>query len=48
MGITNDGYQVQVSTTSIEIAEALADAYNRGGFSNQDIQQIPLGSDDES
>jgi len=45
MGITNDGYQVQVSTTSIEIAEALADAYNRGGFSDKDIQQLPLSEE---
>jgi len=26
----------------------LADAYNRGGFSDQDIQQVSLGPDDES
>ena len=43
MGITKDGYEVQVSTSTHEVSSAIADAYNRGGFTDKEIRKIPLG-----
>lgn len=40
VGIAPDGGKVKVSTTTVQAAIALADAYNRGGFTDQDIQRV--------
>lgn len=40
IGIAPDGGKVKVSTTTVQAAIALADAYNRGGFTDQDIQRV--------
>ncbi len=40
VGIAPDGSRVKFSTTTIKLANALADAYNRGGFTDQDIQKV--------
>lgn len=43
IGITQKGERVRISsTTNIDIARALADAYGRGGFTDKDIQKVPL------
>lgn len=42
-GITSSGAKVQVSTTpSKELAEVLVNSYNRGGFTDVDIERVPL------
>ena len=46
MGITSDGYEVQTSTSTLEVAQALADMYNRGGFTDKEMRKIPLGGKD--
>jgi len=43
MGITKDDYEVQISTSTLEVSSALADAYNRGGFTDKNIRRIPIG-----
>ena len=49
IGVRENGREYITSTTSSqELAAALADAYNRGGFSSQDIQRVRIkGYDDE-
>ena len=43
MGVRENGKEYKTSTTnSEELAAALADAYNRGGFSAHDIQPVRL------
>jgi len=42
IGVTHDGLKVGFSSTRLEIAHALADAYNRGGFSDKDLEKVPL------
>jgi hypothetical protein len=40
VGIAPDGGKVKISTTTRDAAIALADAYNRGGFTDQDIERV--------
>lgn len=40
VGVAPDGARIKFSTTTVELANALADAYNRGGFTDQDIQKV--------
>lgn len=51
MGIRPDGRHVQVSTTTRELANILASAYNRGGTTSVDVKPVSLtqafGSDAE-
>jgi len=42
LGITRDGMKVLTSVARLELAKVLADAYNRGGFSDKDIEKVPL------
>ena len=43
IGVRENGKEYKTSTTnSEELATALADAYNRGGFSAHDIQRVRL------
>ena len=43
IGITQSGQRVQISTTtSEELAQVLADAYNRGGFTDKNIERVSL------
>lgn len=43
IGVAKDGRRISVSTTSSEeLAQALVDAYNRGGFTDKDIEKVPL------
>ena len=42
MGIRPDGTHVSISTTSHEVADALAKAYNRGGVSDLDIRPVSM------
>ena len=43
IGIARDGQRVQISTTtSEELAQVLADAYNRGGFTDKNIERVSL------
>ena len=42
VGITRDGMRVLADVSRLEIAKALADAYNRGGFSDKDPSREPL------
>jgi len=37
-----DNKRINVGTTNSEVANALADAYNRNGFTDKDIRKIPL------
>ena len=49
MGVRDNGEEHKTSTTgNMELADALADAYNRGGFSAQDIRRVPIKGFDES
>jgi hypothetical protein len=48
LGITKDGMKVLVAATRIELAKALADAYNRGGFSDEDIEKLTWDTAEES
>jgi hypothetical protein len=42
-GITKSGEKVQTSTTpSKELAEVLVNSYNRGGFTDVDIEKVPF------
>jgi hypothetical protein len=42
-GITKSGERVQTSTTpSKELAEVLVNSYNRGGFTDVDIEKVPF------
>ena len=47
IGITQQGQRIVASTTSLELANALVDAYNRGGFTDKDIQRVPVGPTNE-
>jgi hypothetical protein len=48
IGITKDGQRVQVSTTSSpDLAQALVDAYNRGGFTDLPIERVPFPLDEK-
>jgi hypothetical protein len=42
LGITKDGMKVFFAASRLETAKALVDAYNRGGFSDLDIEKVPL------
>ena len=43
IGITKNGERIQISTTtSEELAKVLADAYNRGGFTDVPIEKVSL------
>lgn len=42
IGVRVNGYQENVGTTRIDVAQALAGAYNAGGYSTQKIEQVPL------
>jgi len=48
LGITKDGMKVLVAATRIKLAKALADAYNRGGFSDEDIEKLTWDTTEES
>jgi len=48
LGITKDGMKVLVAAARIELAKVLADAYNRGGFSDKDIEKVTWGNTEES
>lgn len=43
IGIRGDGYTEVVGTTRKDVADALAKAYNAGGYSTQSIKRIPMG-----
>lgn len=43
IGIRGDGYKEKVGTSTIEIANALAGAFNAGGYSDQEITKVPIG-----
>ena len=45
VGITNDNKRVRISTADKRLADVLADAYNRNGFSDHQLQRIKLGED---
>jgi len=48
IGITQSGQRVQISTTtSEELAQVLADAYNRGGFTDKNIERVSLSPEKE-
>lgn len=40
MGITPNGKHVQISTTTKDLAKVLAQAYNAGGISQSNVQQV--------
>lgn len=48
VGVTKDGKEVVTSTTSALAADALVKAFNRGGFTDQDIERVPLTPDNLS
>jgi hypothetical protein len=49
MGILPNGEEYGTGTTgSKELANALADAYNRGGFTDTDLKRVPVKGYDES
>jgi hypothetical protein len=48
LGITKDGMKVLVAATRIKLAKALADAYNRDGFSDEDIEKLTWDTTEES
>jgi hypothetical protein len=43
IGIAQDGRRVKCSTASADLANVLAKAYNRGGFTDVPLQRVPLG-----
>ncbi|KKM82483.1 hypothetical protein LCGC14_1319140 [marine sediment metagenome] len=43
IGVLADGTREEISFTRIDVANALASAYNAGGYSTQKIERIPLG-----
>jgi hypothetical protein len=47
IGVTRDGKKVRISTTSSQLADVLANAYNRNGFTDATLQKVPLGDMDE-
>ena len=44
-GVTESGDYVRLSTAHTILADALVDAYNRGGFTSQDLKTIKLGDE---
>lgn len=44
VGVHN-GKRVRISTAQNELANALVDAYNRGGFTDKHIEKVPLGEE---
>lgn len=46
IGVTQSGKKVQTSTTNVEVAHALADAFNRKGFTDKEITRVPFSPDD--
>jgi hypothetical protein len=49
IGVLPNGKEYTASTTpSEQLANALADAYNRGGFSDTDLKRVPVKGYDES
>jgi hypothetical protein len=44
IGVTKDGLQVKISTSNLKLAEILVDLYNRGGFTDADIEKIQMKS----
>lgn len=47
IGVLADGTREEISFTKIDVANALASAYNAGGYSTQKIERIPLGRNTE-
>lgn len=45
-GITQDGTEVYLSAGQTSLIHALADSYNRGGFTDQDLEKINLNPED--
>lgn len=43
IGVLDDGTAEIVGTTRKDMAATLAKAYNAGGFTDQDIEMIPMG-----
>lgn len=46
-GVTDSGDYVRLSTAHSTLADALVDAYNRGGFTSQDISKVKLGNEED-
>lgn len=46
-GTRKDGYREQVSTTRLDFAKVIADAYNAGGYTKHDVERIKLKGYDE-
>ena len=46
-GITQDDQEVYLSAGQISLIHALADTYNRGGFTDMDLEKINLGPEDD-
>ena len=47
VGFTQDGKKIKISTAPIALATVLADAYNRGGFTDVPLQRVPLGENEQ-
>lgn len=45
VGVYN-GKRIRISTAPNELANALVDAYNRGGFTDKHIEKVPLSEED--
>ena len=43
IGVLADGTREEISFTKADVADALAKAYNAGGYSTQNIKRVPLG-----
>ena len=46
-GVTQDDQSVYLSAGQSSLIHALADTYNRGGFTDMDLEKINLGPEDE-
>lgn len=46
IGVAPDGKKYVVSTSPPELAHVLADAYNRGGFTDRDLQPVNMRTDE--
>jgi len=45
IGVLADGTREDISFTRADVADALAKAYNAGGYSTQKIERVPFGRD---
>ena len=43
IGVQADGYTEEVGTSQLKVAQALASAYNAGGYSKEKIERVPVG-----